>query len=197
MDFIKNIFNFSKDYSTQTFENAENKHLSVDEVFVQKFIQKKGRFLYCLDQQEVFDNLRRIALENNWNIFNSVDKSVLSDLKQTNFTVKNNFIPSLPILVSCEFLIAENGGILLSSNQLKDHKIANLSDDFIVFARTSQIVRTKDASLRGINTKYKDQLPSNISPIINFKEGIGKQNDFLHHGSSCAKNVYLLLLEDL
>lgn len=197
MDFIKNIFKLSNSQAVRMPYSDHFEQLPFDEAFAKKFIDKNGRFLYCLDQQEVLENFKKIGKENNWTTFNCFDKNVLLMLKNNGFSINNDLNRAMPVLVSCEYLIAENGGILLSSNQLKDHKIANLSDDFVVFAKTSQIVRTKDASLQGINAKYKEKLPSNISPIINFKSTKHDQNDFLHHGSSSAKNVYLLLLEDL
>ena len=44
---------------------------------------------------------------------------------------------------------------MFSSNQLKEHKISELSENFIVYATTSQLVKTKGESLTGIKTRYK------------------------------------------
>ena len=47
----------------------------------------------------------------------------------------------LPFFTSCEHLIADKGDILLSSNQLKSKKITEFSENFIIYASTSQIVK--------------------------------------------------------
>jgi len=101
-----------------------------------------------------------------------------------------------PFFVTCEHLIAENGSILFSSNQLKDHKISELSDHFIVYGTTSQIVKTKGESLTGIKSRYKGNIPSNISAIKNYNPD-SNDTDFMNYGNTNTKNLYLLLFEDL
>ena len=44
-------------------------------------------------------------------------------------------------LTTCESLIAKNGSILFSSNQIKEKKLNELPSKFIVFATTSQLTR--------------------------------------------------------
>ena len=81
------------------------------------------------------------------------------------------------------------------SNQLKDFKISTLTNDFIVFAKTSQIVKNMGESLTGIKLKYKGDLPTNISSIKNYD--LNKEDDnFMSYGNNNSKKLYLLLLED-
>ena len=98
--------------------------------------------------------------------------------------------------MGCEHLIAENGSVLFSSNQLKEFKIAELSDNFIVYATTSQLVKSKGESLTGIKSRYQGNIPSNISAIKNYNL-THKDTDFLNYGNTNSKNLYLLLFEDL
>ena len=63
-----------------------------------------------------------------------------------------------------------------------------------MFATTSQIVESIGEGLRGIKSKNRKNIPTNITTIKHFKSG--DEKDFLSYGSS-AKNLYLLLLEDL
>ena len=102
----------------------------------------------------------------------------------------------LPFFTSCEHLIADKGDILLSSNQLKSKKITEFSENFIIYASTSQIVKDTGQGLTGIKTSSKQNLPTNISAIKNYTL---KKNDdnFLNYGNSNSKNLYLLLFEDL
>ena len=101
-----------------------------------------------------------------------------------------------PFFTFCEHLLADEGSILFSSEQVHNHKIADLPDYFIVLARTSQMVRDKGESLMGIRQSYHKNFPSNISSIKSYvPEKVN--DDFLSFGNNNAKNLYLLLLEDL
>ncbi|MDC1354195.1 hypothetical protein N8259_03340 [Polaribacter sp.] len=84
----------------------------------------------------------------------------------------------------------------MSSNQLKSKKITEFSENFIIYASTSQIVKDTGQGLTGIKTSSKQNLPTNISAIKNYTL---KKNDdnFLNYGNSNSKNLYLLLFEDL
>ena len=103
---------------------------------------------------------------------------------------------ALPVFTSCEHLIADKGDILFSSNQLKSKKITEFSENFIIYASTSQIVNDTGQGLTGIKTSSKKNLPTNISAIKNYT--LKKSDDnFLNYGNSNSKNLYLLLFEDL
>ena len=64
----------------------------------------------------------------------------------------------------------------------------------VVFAKTSQILENKTEGLREIKKRYEKDYPTNITTIKYFEKA--KEEDFLQYGSA-AKNLYLLLLEDL
>jgi hypothetical protein len=64
----------------------------------------------------------------------------------------------------------------------------------IIFATTSQILGSLNDGLREITKRYTKDYPTNITTIKYFEKA--KEEDFLQYGSS-AKNLYLLLLEDL
>ena len=86
---------------------------------------------------------------------------------------------------------------MFSSNQLSTHKLASLTNDFIVFAKTSQFVKDTGEGLTGIKTNCKDgSIPTNISAVKKYDLKIDDDN-FLNYGNNNSKNLYLLLLEDL
>lgn len=192
MNFLKKLLNRK---SIEDNEIPKEKvFISLDDLFVKNFIAKGGKFLYCIKKEEVISNLRNILVENNWNQIQVLDKTLLKFLDKKIQTSKDNL--SLPVLMTCEHLIADKGDILLSSNQLKSSKIAEYSEDFIIYASTSQIVKDTGQGLTGIKSSFKDELPNNISAIKSYN--IEKDDDnFLNYGNSNSKNLYLLLLEDL
>ena len=110
--------------------------------------------------------------------------------------INKNLSSDVPVFINCEHLIADNGDILFSSKQLKSIKLSQMSQDFIVYATTSQLVKDMGQGLTGIKIHHKNDLPTNISAIKNYN--INKNDDnFLNYGNSNSKNLYLLLLEDL
>lgn len=171
-------------------------NLPTDEKFTINFKKNGGKFLYCDSLTEIYDSLENILIENGWE-----DKEVLCFDEQLqerfqNFDVKFSQINlnASFLLSTCEYLIADNGSILVCSHQIKEKKLNDLPDNFVIFATTSQLVNTIGEGLRGIKNKYKSNIPSNITTIKHFQ--VQEEKDFLSYGSS-SKNLYLLLLEDL
>ena len=84
---------------------------------------------------------------------------------------------------------------MLSSNQLRHRKIDELPEIFIVFAKTSQMVRDINEGMRGINSKYPQQKPTGLITLKCFREK--KSDNNINDLGSKFKNTYLILLEDL
>ena len=196
MSFFKKIFNFpAKEKPSEEVTNKE-KNLSLDELFVHNFVGKGGMFLYCLNAKEVSDNLKHILKENNWNRFSLLDDNLSPFFSKNEVATIQGFDLDIPVFTSCEHLIVDNGDILFSSNQLKSNKLSEMPLNFIVYATTSQFVKSMGEGLTGIKTHYKENLPTNISAVKNYSINKGDDN-FLNYGNSNSKNLYLLLLEDL
>jgi len=196
MSFLKKLFK-SKEPSNENVAKKLKVNLSLDDAFVHHFISKGGKFLYCISEKEIINNLDQIISENNWDIITCFDKSLKNFLKKSHVNVQEEVDDKKPFFTSCEHLISDNGDILFSSNQLSTHKLASLTNDFIVFAKTSQFVRDTGEGLTGIKTNCKDgSIPTNISAIKKYSLNIDDDN-FLNYGNNNSKNLYLLLLEDL
>jgi len=167
----------------------------IDEKFTYYFNKNGGKFLYCENQEEVLEAFDNILLENDWyerDVF-CINESLMSrfDGFNLNFVKKPN---ATFLLSGCEALVANNGAILLSSNQIKEKKLKELPSNFIIFATTSQLIEDINEGLRNIKNASTNYIPSNITTIQDFETE--KEKDFMSYGSS-TKNLYLLLLEDL
>ncbi|TDE07577.1 LUD domain-containing protein [Flavobacterium sandaracinum] len=200
MSLFRKIFGSSNPTSEEDKEsefsnsNTENT-TSIDEQFIFNFKKNGGKFLYCENTDEVKEQFENILEENDWfesdvlcydpDLFPMLDDNKLQYIKP----VSPKFI-----LASCENLIADEGSILFSSKQIKQHKPNELPVNIIVLAKTSQILGTKSDGLSAIKKKYERDYPTNITTIKYFEKA--KEEDFTQYGSS-AKNLYLLLLEDL
>ncbi|MBQ4820474.1 LUD domain-containing protein [Aquimarina sp. MMG016] len=170
-------------------------NLPVDESFMINFKRNGGKFLYCDNENEVLDSFDKILLENDWYETDVCCFDIGLEHKFSGYNL--NYVKNISgsfFFATCEYLIADSGSILVSSNQLKEKKLTELPDNFVILASTSQLVKSIGEGLKGIKEKNKNSIPSNITTIKNFETQ--KEKDFLSYGSS-SKNLYLLLLEDL
>ncbi|MFK2820559.1 LUD domain-containing protein [Flavobacteriaceae sp. LMIT009] len=170
--------------------------LPIDERFTINFKANGGKFLYCEDFDEVDQNLRFILEENSWQNESVLllDDRLGEKFKAFNLRVTKNTNNCAYFLTTCEYLIANDGSLLISSHQIAEKKLKELPRNFVIFATTSQFVETISEGLRGIKDRNREKIPTNITTIKHFKTS--EDNDFLSYGSS-SKNLYLLLLEDL
>lgn len=170
--------------------------LPIDEKFTINFKANGGKFLYCENLNEIYKNLGHILEENSWEEGQVLllDSELEDRFKNSNLLPTRKISEATYFLTTCENLIANDGSLLISSKQIFEKKLPELPFNFIVFATTSQIVDNIGEGLRGIKSKNRQKIPTNITTIKHFKSG--DEKDFLSYGSS-AKNLYLLLLEDL
>ena len=198
MGIFKNIF--GKNKKTSSADKGEQgkympkENMPVDELFTINFMKNGGKFIYCDSMSEVSENFNAILEENNWDLKNVLCYN--DSLKKRFKSFKINYSTKTPsfFFTNCESLIADKGSILISSNQIKEQKLNDLPNDFILFATTSQLKETISEGLRTIKNNRQKSLPSNITTLKHFK--FSKEKDFMTYGNS-TKNLYLLLLEDL
>ncbi len=192
-----NIFKklFSKKGGEKKVITEQKIALSLENSFVHYFIQKGGKFLYNTSLDEVKENLFKIINENNIEAFTCFSNDLKSLIPKTTL-IKDNYDKNIPFFTTCEHLISDNGNILFSSNQLQSNRLNTLSNDFIVYATTSQLVKNTGEGLTGIKTNYAGNIPTNISAVKNYTIA-GADDNFLNSTNSNSKNLYLLLFEDL
>lgn len=194
MNFFKKLFNIQDKESEEVVQQKVD--LSLDDLFVHNFLNKGGKFLYCVKGEEIQKNLMHVFEENNWDKVCLLHKNLRKFLAKDKVKLLKRPHEGHPIFTPCEHLIADNGDILFSSNQLKSTKLNEMPKDFIVFATTSQIVKDTGQGLTGIKRRNKENLPTNISSVRNYQFNTS-DDSFLNYGNSNTKNLYLLLLEDL
>ncbi len=169
--------------------------LPTDEKFTQNFSKNGGKFLYCLNWDEVNEAFDNILLENDWyeqEVF-CTDSALVKKFDGYNLSFSQSDKACF-VLSPCESLVASNGAILLCSNQIKEKKLSELPTNIVIFATTSQLVETISEGLQLIKSRSNKSIPTNITTIQDFETE--DEKDFMSYGSS-TKNLYLLLLEDL
>jgi hypothetical protein len=199
MSLFRKIFGTSSEDSEagnlSEYNTPKPSDLAIDDLFTFNFKKNGGKFIYCENLDEVKEQFENILEENDW-----FESEVLCyETKLFNLLDDNKLEYTSPLapkffFASCENLIADEGSVLFSSNQIKQKKPNELPDNIVILATTSQILETKSDGLRVIKKKYDKDYPTNITAIKYFEKAL--EEDFLTYGSS-AKNLYLLLLEDL
>lgn len=199
MSFLKKIFGTSEETSIKEKQVNYNDllptgELSLEEKFIASFKTNGGKFIYCEHLEEVKEQFLNILVENDWFECETLcfEPKLYSILDENKLTYDNASQPKF-LFASCENLIADEGSVLFSSNQIKQNKPNDLPANIVILGSISQIMDTKSDGLKDIKRKYNTQYPTNITTIKYFEAT--KEEDFLHYGSS-PKNLYLLLLEE-
>ena len=195
MSFWKKIFGQKKvsqeDGKSQSPFMPEKKD-PVEIVFAHNFTEKGGRFLFSESNSDLNIFFKNILEENSWMksdvFYLDVELSKQFDIKINNETtiVKEKKVA----FINCEFLIANTGSVLISSNQIKDLNLNQLPENIIVKANTSQFARDVSEGMSKLKAFYSKNLPTNIT-TLNAKNS-DKESDFLSQGNS-SKHIYLLL----
>tara|TARA_B100000575_G_C23121726_1_gene649250 strand:+ start:1412 stop:2008 length:597 start_codon:yes stop_codon:yes gene_type:complete len=185
--------------STSEIKNSESKFLpkkklAIEERFVLNFIENGGKFLYCENLIEVKENYDLILEENNWDV---------NDIFINNPEIKIKYNLDFPFnleidnakcfITDCENLIASDGSILISSNQIHEKKLSEFPENLIIISETKKLKNNISEGLSNIKSKSLN-IPTNITTIKNFNKS-KKNKDFLSYGTS-SKNLYLILLEN-
>ena len=199
MSLFNNLFkgNTNKNKSKDELGDEQSKFMpktkiAIEERFIIKFIENGGKFLYSESYNELNENLDLILKENSWtndDILITKNK-IKSNYKLPN-SLKINQNKSKCFITDCENLIADDGSILISSNQIEENNLSDFPENLIVISDTTKFKNNIGEGLTEIKSKSK-KIPSNITTIKNFH--ISKEKDFLSYGTN-AKNLYLILLE--
>ena len=189
---------FKKDNSKKGNKPIQSKFLPpkkavIEERFISKFINNGGKFLYCETYSEIKYNFNQILNENGW-----LEQDILllnKDLIK-NYELQINHSSNLHnskcFITDCEYLIASDGSILISSNQILEKKIDEFPNNFIIITDTTRLKNTLSEGLSEIKSR-KEEIPSNITSIKNFNS-VQSNVSFLSDIRT-TKNLYLLMLE--
>tara|TARA_B100001559_G_scaffold319347_1_gene328509 strand:+ start:1472 stop:2074 length:603 start_codon:yes stop_codon:yes gene_type:complete len=196
LNFFSNFF--KKSSSKEEIKKSESKFLPkkkavIEERFILKFIDNGGKFIYCETIEELQENFNLILDENEWT---SEDILIInSDLKKR-YNLSNLFSSSLEetkcFVTDCENLIASDGSVLISSNQIHEKKLSEFPESLIIISDTRKLKNSISEGLSEIKSN-SENIPTNITTIKNFNKTKEDKN-FLSYGTS-SKNLYLILLE--
>ncbi|XOD69091.1 MAG: LUD domain-containing protein [Flavobacteriales bacterium AspAUS03] len=124
--------------------------------------------------------------EGKFSTFWCVDTQLQSYLKQLGLNFRNIPDTTAVNLMRCEYLIAKDGSIMLSSDQTDGRHLLEFSNTFIIVAISPQIVSDIDEALQKIKASKGYRIPRNITTIKGYDPAY-------FQSPSQIKDIYLLL----
>lgn len=186
---VSKLTNQPEEEDNQSLEKLGDslKNADLDYKFAQLFTHSGGFFNYCADEAEALQTLNQIIkIEGMKNLF-CWDK----DLQNFLNVVKMPYTSDLQsfddaAFISCEYLIAYDGRIMLSHNNILHYHSSRLPEKIIIIANVSQIV----SNLNDAMSKIKRN--GNIKNLTSISGSQSKMDT----SSQGNKKLFLLLLED-
>jgi L-lactate dehydrogenase complex protein LldG len=164
--------------------------------FAEEFTNLKGKFVYCMNKEELAHQLLQLAASSHWdkifcnetalrdNFSNTLGKWYTDDLKNCDASI-----------TSCECLVARTGTIVMSAGQESGRTVSVYAPIHICIAYTKQLVYDVKDGLLFVKDKYGNNLPS----LITFATGPSRTADIektLVVGVHGPKEVYCFLVDD-
>lgn len=186
---VSKLTNQPEEEDSQSLEKLGDslKNADLDYKFAQLFTHSGGFFNYCADEAEALQTLNQIIkIEGIHNMFcwdkelqnflNVVRTPCTSELEHSNDAA----------FITCEYLIAYDGRIMLSHNNILHYHSSRLPNKIIIMANVSQIVNNLNDAMGKIKRN------GNIKNLTSIS---GSQSK-LDTSSNSNTKLFLLLLED-
>jgi L-lactate dehydrogenase complex protein LldG len=185
---------FPKSEGTDSVFQPQQQELAVE--FAEQFSKLQGRFVYCINEQELAFQLTSLIKKQDWSkVYCAEDNLVASVAGQlSDRLVKNDLANCDVSITGCECLVARTGSMVLSAAQQSGRTVSVYAPVHICIAYTRQLVYDVKDALQLMKDKYADQLPS----LISFATGPSRTADIektLVVGVHGPKEVYLFLVE--
>ena len=163
------------------------KNADLDYKFAQLFTHSGGFFNYCADESEALQTLNKIVKIEGISTAFCCDTELQKFLDVINVSYDENLeLFHDAAFITCEYLIAFDGRIMLSHNNIKHFHSSRLPEKVIIMATMSQIASNLNEAMAKIKRN------GNIKNLTSIS---GSQNK-LDSSSGHATKLFLLLLED-
>ncbi len=186
---VSKLTNQPEEEEKQSLEKLGDslKNADLDYKFAQLFTHSGGFFNYCADEAEALQTLNQIIkIEGIRNLF-CWDKELQNFLNVVKSPYTSELQPSNDAaFITCEYLIAYDGRIMLSHNNILHYHSSRLPDRIIIIAIVSQIVNNLNDAMGKIKRN------GNIKNLTSISGSQSKMDS----SSNSNTKLFLLLLED-
>ncbi len=164
--------------------------------FAEQFTKLQGKFIYCINQQELAFQLNSLVKKMDWQKVYCLEDDLLKEagLQHSDRLVKTGLADCDVSITGCECLVARTGTIVMSSAQESGRSTSVYAPVHICIAYSNQLVYDVKDALQLVKQKYSNAIPS----LITFATGPSRTADIektLVVGVHGPKEVYLFLVE--
>jgi len=164
--------------------------------FAEQFSKLQGRFVYCMNREELSLQLTGLAEKMEWQKIYCVEDALLKDagISLNERLVKTDLADCDVSITGCEYLVARTGSIVMSSAQKSGRTTSVYAPVHICIAYSNQLVYDVKDALQLLKDKYGDSLPSQMT----FATGPSRTADIektLVVGVHGPKEVYVFFVE--
>ncbi|MDM1553737.1 LUD domain-containing protein [Chryseobacterium indologenes] len=186
---VSKLTNQPEEEEKQSLEKLGDslKNADLDYKFAQLFTHSGGFFNYCADEAEALQTLNQIIKIEGINNLFCWDKELQNFLNVVKTSYTSELQPSNEAaFITCEYLIAYDGRIMLSHNNILHYHSSRLPDKIIIIANVSQIVNNLNDAMGKIKRN------GNIKNLTSISGSQSKMDS----SSNANTKLFLLLLED-
>ena len=164
--------------------------------FAEQFTKLQGRFVFCINQQELAFQLSSLVKKMDWQKVYCLEDDLLKNGGEqlSDRIVKTGLADCDVSITGCECLVARTGTIVMSAAQQSGRTASVYAPVHICIAYSNQLVYDVKDALLLVKNKYHNALPS----LITFATGPSRTADIektLVVGVHGPKEVYLFLVE--
>jgi L-lactate dehydrogenase complex protein LldG len=165
--------------------------------FAEQFSKLQGRFVYCINRQELAFQLGSLIRKMDWQKVFCVEGNLLTiaGAQLENRLVKTGIADCDVAITTCECLVARTGSVVMSASQPSGRITSVYAPVHICIAFTNQLVYDIRDALQLVKDKYGAKLPS----LITFATGPSRTADIektLVVGVHGPKEAYVFLVEN-
>lgn len=185
---------FPKSEGNESVFQPEQQEKEVE--FAEQFTKLQGRFVYCINQQELAFQLSSLVKKMDWQKVYCLENELLKATgpQLSDRVVKTDLANCDVSITGCECLVARTGTIVMSSAQPSGRTTSVYAPVHICIAYTNQLVYDVKDALQLVKDKYNNAIPS----LVTFATGPSRTADIektLVVGVHGPKEVYLFLVE--
>ena len=185
---------FPKSEGNESVFQPEQQEKEVE--FAEQFTKLQGRFVYCINQQELAFQLSSLVKKMDWQKVYCLENELLKATgpQLSDRIIKTDLANCDVSITGCECLVARTGTIVMSSAQPSGRSTSVYAPVHICIAYTNQLVYDVKDALQLVKNKYNNAIPS----LITFATGPSRTADIektLVVGVHGPKEVYLFLVE--
>jgi len=164
--------------------------------FAEQFSKLQGRFMYCVNRQELAFQLNSLINKQGWQIVFCIETQLVEMLGPQFATkiIADDLAGCDVSVTGCEALVARTGSIVMSAAQPSGRNASVYAPIHICIAFTSQVVVDVKDALKLVKDKYGNNIPS----LITFATGPSRTADIektLVVGVHGPKEVFCFLVE--